>query len=146
MVESQRGKSFWKYLQLAQCHDWSHREGNVIVVGCCVNTVNCFQFLELSYHERADLNVVTEKEAIIIHFNNLKVKIDEVEERWGELLSYHTKWSQEVLSIIDGTRNGDTLFKITRITNKRTKISQMAIRKRRERCTIPESSLILGGN
>lgn len=73
---------------MAQCHDWSHREGNVIVVGCCVNAVNCFQFLELSYHERADLNVVTEKEAIIIHFNNLKVKIDGGKVRGTSFLPY----------------------------------------------------------
>lgn len=87
------------------------------------------------------LTVVIEKEVSITGFNYLKLKLDKVEERWGELLPY-IQWSQEVLSIIAGTRNGDIkmLFKVTNTTNKSTKISHVAIRKRRKRRVILESS------
>lgn len=62
-------------------------------------------------------------------------------------LPHCIQWSEEVLSIIDGIRNGDTrvLFKVTNITHKRTKSSHVVIRKKRERCMTPESLLIPGG-
>ena len=86
--------------------------------------------------------MVIEKEVSITGFNNLKVKFDKVEERWEELFLYHIQWSQEVLSIIAGIRNGDIRmsFKVTNATNKSTKISHVAIRKSRERRMILESS------
>lgn len=62
-------------------------------------------------------------------------------------LPHCTQWSEEVLSVTDGIRNGDTrvLFKVTNITHTRTKSSHVALRKKRERCMTPESSLIPGG-
>lgn len=51
---------------------------------------------------------------------------------------------EEVLSIIDGMRNGDirVLFKVTNIIHsRRTKSSQKTIRKKRERCVIPSPHL-----
>lgn len=69
--------------------------------------------------------------------------------RWGkntETIPY-TKGSQEVESIIDGTRSGGLriLFKVINITKKRTKMGQLTIMKERG-AGHPKSLFILRGS
>ena len=64
-----------------------------------------------------------------------------------ESLTYHTKWSQELSFVTDGTRNDGLriLVKVTNMTNKGANVSCVTRMKGRERCMIPES-FNLGGS